>query len=99
MPNVILIQADIRGQKTIIGGYSSHGWARDSQVTQIINGMDLTMRIGGDETSFLFNITHNLRFDTTHVKDNNGEIPIYTTASQIFNSGNNDEDMGDESDE
>ena len=33
MPNVILMQVDLRGQKVVIGGYSSHGWVRDSQVT------------------------------------------------------------------
>ena len=65
----MIIQIDIRGQKHIIGGYSSHGWVRDSQMTQIVNGMDLTMRIGGDETSFLINLTSNLRFDSTKLKD------------------------------
>jgi hypothetical protein len=32
--------------------------------------MDLTMRFGGDETCFLFNLTQNLRFDS--LKDPQG---------------------------
>jgi hypothetical protein len=68
MPNLILMQVEIRGQKQVIGGYSSHGWFKDSSITQNINGkslvmsnniigMDLTMRFGGDDTCFLFNLT------------------------------------------
>jgi hypothetical protein len=35
-------------------------------------GMDLTMRFGGDETCFLFNLTQNLRFDTLKHSELNG---------------------------
>eukprot|EP00347_Sterkiella_histriomuscorum_P018935 403343594 len=93
MPNLILMHVDLRGQKVVIGGYSSHGWVRDSQVTQIVNGMDLMMRNGGDETSFMFNLTHNLRFETTRVKENSGgEIPIYTSTFQHFGMNDSDSD-------
>ena len=40
--------------------------------------MDLTMRMGGDETSFMFNLTHNLRFEATKLKDQAGDLAIYT---------------------
>lgn len=48
MPNVVLFQVEEGGQDYIIGGYSSHAWAR--QVT-------------GDSSSFIFNMTDNLRFN------------------------------------
>ncbi|CDW76335.1 b-box zinc finger family protein [Stylonychia lemnae] len=79
MPNIILMQVEIRGQRNIVGGYSSHGWTRDSQVTNFVNGLDLSMHLGGDETSFMFNLTHNLRFEATKVKDT-----IYTQAAQTY---------------
>ncbi len=40
MPNIIIMNADIGGQRFIVGGYSSHGWLRDSSITQNINGND-----------------------------------------------------------
>jgi hypothetical protein len=44
-------------------------------------GMDLTMRFGGDDTCFLFNLTQNLRFDTikvSNVSASGVDIPVYT---------------------
>lgn len=48
--------------------------------------MDLTMRYGGDESCFLFNLTQNMRFDTLkNQQDLPGDIPIYAmTTTQGF---------------
>ncbi len=44
--------------------------------------MDLTMRYGGDETCFLFNLTQNMRFDTLkNQQDLPGDIPIYAMTT------------------
>lgn len=44
--------------------------------------MDLTMRYGGDETCFLFNLTQNMRFDTLNRNnDMSGDIPIYAMTT------------------
>ena len=48
MPNVILFQVEEGGQNHIIGGYSSHSWSPN---------------ITGDSSSFIFNMTDNLRFN------------------------------------
>lgn len=64
------MQFEENNQRTVVGGYSSHGWIRESKqgglIKQIGKGlMDLNiMGKGGDETTFLFNLTQNLRFDT-----------------------------------
>lgn len=98
MPNIILMQIENRGQKQIIGGFSSHGWLRDSSITQNINGMDLTMRFGGDETCFLFNLTQNLRFDTLRGADS-GDIPVYTSTSLIRDGDDMEAEDDDEEEE
>lgn len=51
-------------------------------MTQNINGMDLTMRYGGDETCFLFNLTQNMRFDTIkNSQEIHGDMPIYAMTT------------------
>lgn len=45
MPNIIIMQVELGEQKLILGGYSSHGWLRDSSITQNINGKCLTRKI------------------------------------------------------
>ncbi len=57
MPNIILMRVEYAGQKLIVGGYSSHGWLREDMITENVGGLDLTMRFGGDDTCFLFNLT------------------------------------------
>ena len=47
-PNVILFQVEEGGQDFIIGGYSSHAWSEE---------------LTGDASSFIFNMTDNLRFN------------------------------------
>ncbi len=45
--------------------------------------MDLTMRVGGDDTCFLFNLTQNLRFDTlskSHEFNGGMDLPVYTNT-------------------
>ena len=39
LPNVIIMQVEgPRGEKQVVGGLSSHGWLKDANVTQTING-------------------------------------------------------------
>ncbi len=61
--------------------------------------MDLSLKMGGDETSFLFNLTQNLRFEPTKVKENDGsgEVPIYTSTVQGY-LGSSDEEQQESSD-
>ena len=68
-------------ERVIVGGYTSHGWIRDDSqalVRHVGNAlMDLNMiGHGGDETTFLFNLTHNLRFSA--VNNNEKDSHIYT---------------------
>lgn len=79
IPNLILFQLDDSSQRIVVGGYSSHGWIRESKqgvMKQLGKGlMDLNiMGTGGDDSTFLFNLTHNLRFDTLKKKDNNDTV-------------------------
>ena len=54
--------------------------------------MDLTMKSGGDDSCFLFNLTQNLRFDTMRTVDISGrEMPVYTSAL-LLKGGNDSED-------
>ncbi len=97
MPNVILMRVEFGGQKLIIGGYTSHGWLREDMITENVGGMNLTMRFGGDDTCFLFNLTQNLRFDTlkhSDLADQGVEIPVYAATTMAY-----DEDMSNPSDE
>jgi len=90
MANVIIMQVEIRGEKVVIGGFSSHGWLKDGNVTQTINGklflasnvgMDLTMKFGGDESCFLFNLSQNLRFDTLKNSDFSArDLPVFSST-------------------
>ena len=48
MPNLILFEIEENEQTYVIGGYSSHSWSPD---------------VNGDASSFIFNLTDNLRFD------------------------------------
>ena len=48
MPNLILFEVEENEQTYVIGGYSSHSWSPATT---------------GDATSFIFNLTDNLRFN------------------------------------
>ena len=48
--------------------------------------MDLTMRFGGDDTCFIFNLTQNLRFDTLKGVENASqgvEVPVYSHTTLL----------------
>lgn len=76
MPNLVLMLVEDRDDKVVLGGYSSHGWVRNTSVSKVAKEMDLNLGIGGDESSFLFNITQNLRFEA--IKHKNQYEMIYT---------------------
>jgi|LauGreDrversion4_2_1035121.scaffolds.fasta_scaffold924597_1 hypothetical protein len=102
MPNVIIMRVDYAGQKMIIGGYSSHGWLREDMITENVGGMDLTMRFGGDDTCFLFNLTHNLRFDSIKngLSAQGVDIMVYAATTMAYEGDlSNISEEGDEIEE
>ena len=73
MPNLILFEVEENEQKYVIGGYSSHSWSPAAT---------------GDATSFIFNLTDNLRFNA-----------IEKLAGDFFTKTEDLNDYGDESEE
>lgn len=63
-------------------------------MTQNINGIDLSMRFGGDDTCFLFNLTQNMRFDTLkNTQDLQGDAVVYAQTTTAFDD--EEEDMSE----
>ena len=73
MPNLILFEIEENEQTYVIGGYSSHSWSPD---------------VNGDASSFIFNLTDNLRFNA-----------IEKLAGDFFTKTEDLNDYGDESDD
>ena len=54
LPNLILMQMEVKDETVTFGAYSSHAWVGDDHRSHCISM--------GDSTCFLFNLNDNLRF-------------------------------------
>lgn len=77
MPNVILFECEVKEEVVVFGGYSSHGWVRQNEenielyklISNDAVNLENLVPFGGDDSCFLFNLTHNLRFDSIKCRD------------------------------
>lgn len=76
MPNLLLMEVEDSGNTYVIGGYSSHGWAP---------------RVVGDDSSFIFNLTNNLRFNA--IAKQRAQYEFFTKVVDLDEGEDSDVDI------
>jgi len=78
MPNLILMMVEREGERVVVGGYSSCGWARIPSLSQMDEEMYNNLSLGGDSSCFVFNVTSNLRFEPVKGMEDQKQTQLYT---------------------